>query len=105
MLIKLNKKGYYLCKSNKVRDTYIESYMRKITENKMKFKGNAMNDQVRKQDKVMYYEIYRDFIKEIEQDFYMYNIDQSLLVKIKLGISEKTTYHVGIVDFDVEAMM
>ncbi len=32
----------------------------------MKFKGIAMNDQIRKEDKNMYYQIYKEFIEQIE---------------------------------------
>ncbi len=88
-----------------MRETYIENYMKKMTNNKLKFKGNTMSDQLRKQDKIMYYESYRELISEIEKYFYAYNIDHNLLLKIELGISQKGTYKIGVVDFDIDAVM
>jgi hypothetical protein len=87
LLIKLTKKGYSLLKLSKVSERYLETYMKKMVDNKMKFKGNAMNDQLRRQDKAMYYESYKETVEEIENYFYTYNLDHDLLVKIKLGIS------------------
>jgi hypothetical protein len=103
LLIKLTKMGCNLLKFSKVRETYLETYMKKMVDNKMKFKGNAMNDQLRRQDKAMYYESYKEIIEELENYFYAYNLDHDLLVKIKLGISQKGTYYIGLVDFDIEA--
>jgi len=63
MLIKLNKDSYYMRKSNKIKIHYFQNYLKLVSLNKLKCKGNAMNELIKKQDKLIYYDAYKLFVQ------------------------------------------
>jgi hypothetical protein len=94
-----------MCKSNKIKIHYFQNYLKLVSENKLKYKGNSMNDLIRKQDKFIYYDAYKNYVSDLEKFYYTYSVQNGLLVKLGLTKAKSHKFSVNVTDIEIENLI
>lgn len=105
LVVKLNKSTSFMCKSNKIKIHYFQNYLKLVSENKLKYKGNSMNDLIRKQDKFIYYDAYKNYVSDLEKFYYTYSVQNGLLLKLGLTKAKSDKFSVNVTDIEIENLI